>query len=124
MQRLPCLIVATAALAGICRADDKREENRRFKGVELYSWKDPGCDWSFALLDGTNRLKTEQEVKAPEKTIKGVEGLKKAFARLALEEHVSWTHLIEGFEFPPAATREEIERAAVEAKVELRIFQR
>jgi hypothetical protein len=122
MKQLRCLIIAAltmTVLHGICRADDKREEKPRFKGVELYSWKDREGDWMFVLLDGTNRVKTEQEVKGAKKQIKGAEDLKKALARLAVGEQVSWTHRIKGFEFPPKATREGIQRAAQQAKIDL-----
>jgi hypothetical protein len=36
-------------------------------------------------------------------------------------EQVFWTHLSAGFEFPPEATRKEIEKAAKDAKIDLRI---
>ena len=122
MKQLPCLIIGAltmTALLGISWADDKREEKPRDKGVELYSWKDKAGDWMFVLLDGTNRLKTEQQVKGAKNQIKGAEDLKKALARLAVGEQVFWMHRIKGFEFPPKATREEIHRAAKAAKIDL-----
>jgi hypothetical protein len=124
MKQLLCLIVAVLTLAVLHRvgcADEKREEKPRFKGVELYSWKDNGRDWRFVLLNGTNRLKTEEEVKGAKYTIKSVEELKKALARLAVGEQVSWTHPITGFEFPPEATRKAIAKAAKEANIDLRL---
>ena len=66
MKQLLRLITAAftmAVLGGFCRADDKREEQFRFKGVELYSWKDTEGGWVFVLVNGTNRLKAEKEVK-------------------------------------------------------------
>ena len=114
-------VLTMAALHGVCWADDKREDKPRFKGVELYSWKGKGGDWLFVLLDGTNRTKTKAEVNAAKNQIKGAESLKKALARLAVGEEVSWTHRIEGFEFPPEATRKEIKKAAKEAKIVLRM---
>jgi hypothetical protein len=101
------------------RADDKREAKPRFKGVELYSWKDKAGDWIFVLLDGTNREKTEKEVKGTKVQIKGVQELKKALGRLAEDEHVSWSHRIGGFEFPAKATRDDIEAEAKKAKITL-----
>jgi hypothetical protein len=109
-----------AVLSSACWADDKREAKPRVKGVELYSWKDKGGDWVFALLDGTNRNKSEEEVKGTKDLIKGAEDLKKALSRLAEGEQVNWTHRIVGFEFPPKATRDEIEAAARKAKLILR----
>jgi hypothetical protein len=122
MKQLPYLVTTVLTLIvlqSVCRADDEREEKPRFKGVELYSWKDKKDCWVFVLLNGTNRLKTEEEVKGAKNQIKGAADLKKALARLAVGERVSWTHLIEGFEFPPEATRKEIEKAAEEARIDL-----
>jgi hypothetical protein len=119
-----CLVAAfsiVTAVPGVSSADDAREAKPRFKGVELYSWKDSAGDWVFVLLDGTNREKTAEEVKAARNKIKGAEVLKKAIARLAEGEQVSWSQRIKGFEFPPAATRKGIKKAAESAKVDLTI---
>jgi hypothetical protein len=124
MKQLLCVVVAAVTMtvpSGACGPDVKREEKPRFKGVELYSWKDKAGDWRFALLDGTNRLKTEDEVKAAKDQVKGAAELKKAFGRLAVGEQVFWTHLIPGFEFPPETTRKEIEKAAKGARIDLKI---
>jgi hypothetical protein len=107
-------------LSSACWADDKREANPHFKGVELYSWKDKGGDGVFALLDGTNRDKTEAEVKGTKDLFKDTKELKKTLARLAEGEQVSWSHRIAGFEYPPKVTREEIKTAAKKAKLILR----
>ena len=109
-----------SVLSSTCRADEKREAKPRFKGVELYSWKDGGGGWVFALLSGTNNEKSEEVVKGSKDLIKGVPDLEKALARLAEGEQVSWSHRIAGFEFPPKATRDEIETAASKAKIILR----
>jgi hypothetical protein len=114
-------LLTLTAISGVCPAEDKRAEKPRFKGVELYSWKDQSGDWIFVLLDGTNREKTTKEVKEAKDRIKGAEALKKALALLAVDEQVSWSHRIEGFEFPPEKTREEIKKAAKEAKIDLRV---
>jgi hypothetical protein len=122
MKQLLCLIIAVltmTVLLRVCAADEKREEKPRFKGVELYSWKEKGGDCMFVLLDGTNRLKTEEEVKGAKNKVKGAEDLKKALALLAVGEQVSWTHPIKGFEFPPEATRKAVEKAAKEANIKL-----
>ena len=101
----------------MCRADDSREEKPRFKGVELYSWKNIGGDWVFVLLNGTNDLKTEERVKSAKTKVKGADELKKALAHLAVGERIIWTHPIRGFEYPARAVQEGIEKAAKEAHV-------
>jgi hypothetical protein len=111
MHRFACTslgVIVALAFVGAARAGDEREGRPRFKGVELYSWQDARTGWAFALLDGTNRLKTAAEVKDPRNWIAGVAELKKALARLAVGENVYWTHPIEGFEYPPEATVEEV----------------
>ena len=118
--RLATTALTAVVLCGACRADDKREEKPRFKGVELYSWQDKSGAWKFVLLDGTNRLKTEEEVKSAKTQVNGAKDLKKALARLAVGEQVFWTHPIKGFQFPPQTTREKIEKAAKEAKIDLK----
>ena len=110
-----------AVLSSACWADDKKEAKPRFKGVELYSWKDKGGNWVFALPDGTNREKSEKEVKGAKDLIRGAPDLKKAFSGLAEGEQVSWSHRIAGFEFPPKAMSDEIEAAAKKAKIHVRI---
>lgn len=125
MKQVLCLVAAAFAMPvfqGVARADDKREEKPRFKGVELYSWKDKEDNWMYVLADGTNRQKTEKEVKEDKKPIKGTAELKKALALLAQKEQVSWSnHRLSGFEFPPESTRKEVEKAAKEAKIDLTI---
>jgi hypothetical protein len=124
MKQLLCLIIAVLTMAALhraCWADENREDKPRFKGVELYSWKDKGGDWTFVLLNGTNRLKTEEEVKGAKNKLKGAEDLKKALARLAVGEQVSWTHPINGFEFPPEATQKAVVKAAKEANINLSV---
>ena len=114
-------ILTMTVLDGVCKAEDVREVKPRFKGVELYSWKVEGDGWVYVLIDGTNRLKTEDEVKGAKGRIQGADGLKKALARLAVGEQVSWDHRVNGFVFPPETTRKEIQEAAREAEIELRI---
>ena len=75
----------------------------------------------FVLLGGTNRLKTEAEVKGDKDRVRGAEELKKALGRLAVGERVSWVHRIKGFEFPSESLRKEIQDAAKSAKIDLKI---
>ena len=72
---------------------------RSFKGYELYSWYE-ASEWRFALLTGTNRNKTAQEVRSAQSTIsaegwvhihaEGVDGITAVLSRLPQGEHVFW----------------------------------
>lgn len=41
----------------------ERPTETEFKGIELNSWRDADGDWGFAFLPGTNRLRSEAEIK-------------------------------------------------------------
>ena len=116
------LVASCAALACFVTeapAQAKREPAPRFKGVEMYSWKDAKGEWVFALLDGTNREKTTAEIKEKKNQIAGVAKLKTALGLLAEKEMVFWSHTITGFEFPPKAVLDDVKKAAKAAKLEL-----
>ena len=122
-KQVVALVVAALhlSLASVSLADAEREEKPRFKGVELYSWQDAENKWTFVMLDGTNRLKSPEEIKKAKGRLKGVASLKQAFGLLAEDERVSWLHPVEGFEFPPKAAQEELATAAKEAEIELTV---
>jgi len=70
-----------------------RSARPAFKGMELYSWRVcVSCDWQFALLPGTNRLKTLAEIRDPAKANLGVAELGQRLSRLAEGERVFWFH--------------------------------
>ncbi|MCE5258631.1 MAG: hypothetical protein LLG44_06145 [Chloroflexi bacterium] len=78
------------------------------KGWELYSWQEDGV-FSYALLAGTNRLKTLDEIQALDVRLADVEAVKTALARLAEGEVITWSVLdYGGGELPPQAVRDEI----------------
>jgi len=86
------------------------------KGYELYSWP-AGQDWDFALMIGTNRLKTLEEIQSPEQTLHGVEAIKTALRELPANEQVFWigqgwlqqSQMASGnIAIPPASIRDEI----------------
>jgi len=60
------------------------------KGYELYSWQVQDA-WYFALVVGTNRLKTYEEVSSPETRVKGLEALKSEVDKLPGGEQVLWS---------------------------------
>lgn len=70
-----------------------RMKNPAFKGMELYSWKSGGREWHFSLLPGTNRNKSEDEIKDPERMLIGPENLKTRLVVLAEGEFVLWRNL-------------------------------
>ena len=114
--------IATAILLSILGtsiAGSKREEKPRFKGVELYSWKVETDTWVFVMLTGTNRLKSEDEIKNSKGRIEGVGALKRALAKLAVNEELFWAHRVEGFDFPPQAIKDKISAAAKKAEINL-----
>ena len=108
------LIGGAVALTGCATGHD--ENVLSMKGYELYSWS-AGQDWNFALMIGTNRLKTLEEIKSPEETLHGVEAIKTALRELAANEQVFWvgqgwlqqSQMASGsIAIPPAPIRDEI----------------
>jgi hypothetical protein len=63
---------------------------RSMKGYELYSWQTEG-EWTFALVVGTNRIKTYEEISSPEGRIQGLEALKSELDKLSSGEQVFWS---------------------------------
>jgi hypothetical protein len=107
-MRKACL-VALAVLLGIALWVSRSAENGdtlsdlpgSMKGYELYSWPSQG-DWRFALLVGTNRLKTLDEVTSSDTAVRGVEALKRELARLPKGEPVFWSSWhVPGLTLPP-----------------------
>lgn len=88
------------------------------KGTELYSWKDKKGDWMFVLMIGTNRIKSEKEVKESQNQYKSTTEVRKALGARAVGAQVFWIDL-NGFAYPPKALRREIEKAAKEASIDL-----
>ncbi len=103
------------------------------KGYELYSWSEGG-EWHFALMTGTNRNKTAQEVLSHESTVSddgwvhihaiGVDELEATLNRLPPGQYVSWLpELRDGDQhqdvaLPPAATVDVIREYAEEHGLE------
>lgn len=89
------------------------------KGYELYSWTKAG-DWYFSLLEGTNRLKTRQEVTAETAAVKGIEAIQRSLARLSKGEQVFWTiRDIPGMALPPESTVNQIKEFCAKQGIEL-----
>ncbi len=82
------LVIGGAAFATGC-ATAQNPGTLSMKGYELYSWP-AGQDWDFALMVGTNRLKTLDEIQSPAQTLHGVEAIKTALRALPVGEQVFW----------------------------------
>ena len=67
---------------------------RSMKGFELYSWQagEAACEggWCFALVAGTNRIKTYEEITSSEVRVGGLDALKRELGQLASGEQVFW----------------------------------
>jgi hypothetical protein len=90
-------------------------EAKAFKGIELHGWR-VQRQWVFVLLPGTNRLKTETEVRAATQHL-GFAALTKRLAQLALHEDVFW-HSAETLD---ASSRQQLQQAAQSAQVQLHL---
>lgn len=124
-MKLRTVVLACAAIlfafpsVAATAADEQREPKPRFKGVEVYSWKDDKGVWRFAIMNGTNREKTEKEVKEAATVYAGVDKFTAALKLLAVGEMVFWNFRVKGFEFPPKDDLKKIDEAAKAAKIEL-----
>jgi hypothetical protein len=118
------LVVSVAALlwslGTVTGGQAKREQKPRFKGVEVYSWKDAQNTWQYAIVDGTNDIKTEQQIKNAQTVYAGLDKFTDALKLLAVGEQVSWsrTH-VQGFDYPPADDLKKVDAAAKDAKIKL-----
>jgi hypothetical protein len=59
------------------------------KGWELYSWPN-GNDWNYGLIQGTNRLKSYDEIINGSFSVTGIELLKELLTKLPDGESVIW----------------------------------
>jgi hypothetical protein len=98
----------------------KREPKPRFKGVEVYSWKDAKGTWQFSVVNGTNEVKTEQQIKNAPTVYTGLDKFTDALKLLAVGEHVSWLRTgVQGFDYPPADDLKKVDAIATDAKIKL-----
>ena len=59
--------------------------------MELYSWQNEDGGWQYAILEGTNRNKTLEEVQA---TPLDLQGVKNAIAQMAVGESLFWMNSV------------------------------
>jgi diacylglycerol kinase len=103
-----------------------RSEGTAFKGMELYSWQSEAGEWQYAILVGTNRNKTLEEVQVAPLDLSGA---KEAIGRLAVGESLTWMRntfdeqsgQMVTLPFPPEAVMDELQEFAREKGVDLYI---
>jgi diacylglycerol kinase len=103
--------------------DVSRAEQTAFKGMELYSWQNKSSEWQYAVLEGTNRNKTLDEIQS---TPLDLQGVKDAIARMAVGESLFWTTNVYDagsvhFALPPDAVVNELKEFARDKQVNLYI---
>jgi len=86
---LPKQTIALCAALLISLTANGQPPQGSMKGYELYSWKIKG-HWYYSLLPGTNRLKTYEEITAPNVVKRDAAGLKAELQKLPRGEQVSW----------------------------------
>lgn len=98
--------------------------DRSMKGYELYSWQ-VNSKWRYALVAGTNRLKSYDEIVAPATAIKSVTELRTQLARLAKGEEIVWvTWVDDRLALPPQPVIDEIQKVCQELGLQLVIAAR
>lgn len=96
---------------------------KSMKGYELYSWQMQG-DWYFALVIGTNRIKTYDEVSSPEVCVQGVEALEHELNQLPSGEQVFWSiQRVPNMTLPPNEVVDEIRTYCRQRGIQLVIEQ-
>ena len=103
-----------------------RAEQTAFKGMELYSWQGESGAWQYAILEGTNRNKTLDEVQA---TPLDLQGVKTEIGQLAIGESLFWmnkaldtsSNQMVDLPFPPDAVISELQGFAREKQVDLHL---
>lgn len=103
-----------------------RSEETAFKGMELYSWQSEAGEWQYAILVGTNRNKTLDEVQSAPLDLQRVKG---AIEELAVGESLFWMQSVFDagsgqmvkLPFPPEAVSRELQEFAREKGVNLYI---
>ena len=107
VRLLLATLVLLTGLLNACRTTDATPAeggDRSMKGWELYSWQ-TGDTWRFALMVGTNRLKTWDEIQAAENR-----DIHARLETLAANETVLWIFDRSAqTPLPPAETVEEIQ---------------
>lgn len=118
-------IVGTESLVACpTRIEGQRLKKPAFKGVELYSWKHETGPFRFSLLWGTNRNKSDSEIKAQRCVLFDVPAVKAVLGHLAEGEHVFWANATcpqKDCEYPPGEVMQELRSHAQGVGVALEV---
>lgn len=109
------IAVFIGLVSGSCRdtvRSDPVELAGAMKGVELYSWQ-VGGEWTYALLVGTNREKTLDEIKSPGTMIHNVDTLLSELDTFTEGQYVTWI-LRETLVYPPDDIVNKVEQVCAE----------
>ena len=107
------------------RIEGERLKRPAVKGVELYSWKNEKGEFRYSLLWGTNRNKTEAEIKKQGCVLSDIPAVKGALGHLAEGEHVFWANATcpkKDCEFPPREVVEALSSHANGAGVKIEVL--
>lgn len=96
MKKIAFLLMVGLLLAGCCPKVGSDGES--MKGYELYTWQE-GEQWYFALLEGTNRLKADEEILSAGIFLNSPDDVRDVLKRLAPGQFVTWRAL-ERFPLP------------------------
>ena len=116
-----CFVFLLAALAVGCGHSGPvlpTDAGGQMKGYELYSWQDSG-QWYFAVLAGTNRDKTIEEIRAPATSVKGENALEAIIRTLPSGQFVTWRGAgWDGLAYPPESVIERVKQLCAELGVQ------
>jgi hypothetical protein len=124
--RLFLVLPAILILVG-CRASDRPSppatRPSSMKGYELYSWQ-TGDVWTFALVEGTNRVKGFEEILPPSGQAQGLEWLQRELELLPNGEPVFWSAgRVPGTTLPPEGMVRTVQSHCDQLGLELRVFE-
>jgi len=122
MKFIVCAILGLTALSGCSPASaTPAVPQESMKGYELYSWESDGT-WYFSLLIGTNRLKTLEEIQAPDVALQGIDELKPMLESLASGQYVTWM-AVDPLAFPPEEIIQQVEKICRDQGLNLSIVE-
>ena len=114
------VVVLTSIALGGFAAEPERATRTAGKGYELYSWQRSDGAWSYALLFGTNRLKTLEEI---DNEATDLRTLKRRLSALAIGEHVVWIPAPNDGSLPDAAIVADLKDYCAWVQIDLHVPQ-